>query len=103
MKIRKTINEKLDYGTISSEKNAFMANCISALIRDEWEAIDGYMMTIQDMTRNKAPQAAIEILQSIMAEEHAHVGELQKALALINPDSEHQIEHGEQEAEEIIK
>jgi hypothetical protein len=37
-----------------------------------------------------------------MAEEHAHVGELHKVLALVNPDSEEQIEHGKEEAEEII-
>lgn len=104
MKIRKTIIEssELNPGKVVSSKDAAFINKITALIRDEWEAIDGYQNTIQAMKDAKMSQKAIEVLQSIMAEEHAHVGELHKILTILNPDFEHQIEHGETEAEEIL-
>ena len=103
MKINKLTESELNPGKVLSEKNAAFADMLSTLIIDEWEAINGYQGVIQSMKKEKMSQKAIDILQSIMAEEHAHVGELHKVLALINPDSEDQIEHGKEEAEELIK
>jgi rubrerythrin len=103
MKINKLTESEVASGKVLSEKNAAFADSISLLIIDEWEAINGYQGVIQSMKNMKMPKKAIDILQSIMAEEHAHVGELHKVLALVNPDSEDQIEHGKEEAEEIIK
>lgn len=103
MRIKKLNESELNSGKVISEKNAAFADMLSTLIIDEWEAINGYQGVIQSMKSMKMPQKAIDILQSIMAEEHAHVGELHKVLALINPDSETQIEHGKEEAEEILK
>ena len=103
MKIKKLTESEVTPGKVLSEKSAALADMVSLLIIDEWEAINGYQGVIQIMKKEKMSQKAIDILQSIMAEEHAHVGELHKVLALINPDSEEQIEHGKEEAEEIIK
>jgi len=103
MKINKLTESELNPGKVLSEKNAAVADMLSTLIIDEWEAINGYQGIIQSMKNMKMSQKAIDILQSIMAEEHAHVGELHKVLALINPDSEAQIDHGKEEAEELIK
>jgi rubrerythrin len=103
MKITKLTESELTSGKVLSEKNAAFADMLSTLIIDEWEAINGYQGVIQSMKSMKMPQKAIDILQAIMAEEHAHVGELHKVLALVNPDSEDQIAHGKEEAEEIIK
>lgn len=103
MKINKLIESELEPGKVLSEKNAAFADMLNTLIIDEWEAINGYQSVIQSMKSMKKSKKAIDILQSIMAEEHAHVGELHKVLALVNPDSEEQIEHGKEEAEEIIK
>ena len=103
MKINKLTESEVPSGKVLSEKNAAFADMISTLIIDEWEAINGYQSVIQSMKSMKMPKEAIEILQSIMAEEHAHVGELHKVLALVNPDSEGQIKHGKEEAEELIK
>ena len=102
MKIKKLNESELNPGKVLAEKEACFADQLSTLIIDEWEAISGYQNVIQSMKSMKMPKEAIDILQTIMAEEHAHVGELHKILALINPDSEHQIEHGKEEAEEII-
>ena len=103
MKINKLTELELSPGKVLSEKNAAFADSLSLLIIDEWEAVNGYQGVIQAMKKEKIPKEAIDILQSIMAEEHAHVGELHKVLAMVNPDSEAQIEHGREEAEEIIK
>ena len=103
MRIKKLSESELTPGKILSNENAAFADSLGLLIIDEWEAISGYQGVIQTMKDMQMPQEAIEILQSIMAEEHAHVGELHKVLAMINPDSEVQIEQGKQEAEELIK
>lgn len=103
MKINKLTELELNPGKVLSEKNAAFADMLSTLIIDEWEAINGYQGVIQSMKNMKMPKKAINILQSIMAEEHAHVGELHKVLAIVNPDSENQIEYGKAEVEEIIK
>lgn len=103
MKIKKLNESELASGKVLSEKNAAFADMLSSLIIDEWEAINGYQSVIQNMKAMKMPKEAVDILQSIMAEEHTHVGELHKVLALVNPDSEDQIEYGKEEAEEIIK
>jgi rubrerythrin len=103
MKINKLTESELNPGKVLSEKNAAFADMLSTLIIDEWEAINGYQGVIQSMKSMKMSKEAIDILQSIMAEEHAHVGELHKVLALINPDSEAQIDHGKKEAGELIK
>ena len=103
MKINKLIESEVASGKVLSEKNAAFADMLSTLIIDEWEAINGYQGVIQSMKKMKVSQKAIDILQSIMAEEHAHVGELHKVLALVNPDSEVQIAHGKEEAEKITK
>lgn len=104
MKINKLREStELDPGKVLSEKSAAIADSINNLIIDEWEAIKGYQSVIQSLKLEKVSKEAIDVLQSIMAEEHAHVGELHKVLALFNPESETQIEHGREEAEEIIK
>jgi rubrerythrin len=103
MKIKKLTESELNPGKVLSEKNAAFADMLSTLIIDEWEAINGYQSVIQSMKAMKMPKKAIDTLQAIMAEEHAHVGELHKVLALVNPDSEEQIAHGKEEAEEILK
>ena len=103
MRITKLTESELAPGKVLSEKNAAFADMLSLLIIDEWEAINGYQGVIQSMKKDGMPKKAIDILQSIMAEEHAHVGELHKVLALVNPDSEAQIDHGKTEAEEITK
>ena len=90
-----------------------VANMLNALIRDEWEAIDGYNSTISSyraMIDNEYPEAdksidysaLIKILEDISAEENNHVGMLQKALSLVSPNVS-EIKDGEKEAENTIE
>jgi rubrerythrin len=104
----KTVGEEFNkepasYSAAISAEDAALIESINLLIIDEWEAINGYKNVIQSMKSAKMPNSAINILHSIMAEEYAHVGELQKVLAIINPEFELHIESGKQEAEEIVK
>lgn len=87
-----------------------VAGSINSLIRDEWEAIDGYNSTISTIRYMKDSGDAdpsidydgiIKILEDIANEENLHVGQLQKALETISPNAA-SIGEGEQEAEEQL-
>lgn len=96
----------------SPETDAAMgiANTLNALIRDEWEAIDGYnssISTYRAMQEDKETagsidfDALIKILEDIAQEEMNHVGMLQKAMETVSPNAE-EIKGGEEEAEETL-
>lgn len=89
-----------------------VANMLNALIRDEWEAIDGYNSTIGTIMSMKDADwegadktidydAISNILADISAEENNHVGMLQKALESVSPNVS-EIKSGEEEAEHVI-
>ena len=73
---------------------------LSNLIKDEWEAIDGYNSAIQTLADLKKDDA-ITILQDIVKEENVHVGQLEQLLKTFSVDA-HDIDKGEQEAEEQL-
>ena len=96
----------------SPETNDAMgiAATLNSLIRDEWEAIDGYNSSIstyramqedgvEDSTIDFG--ALIKILEDIAQEEMNHVGMLQKAMETVSPNAE-EIKGGEEEAEETL-
>ena len=60
-------------------KDTGVANTLSALIQDEWQAIDGYNKAIENFT-NLDMENIAEVLKDIVAEENIHVGQLQAAL-----------------------
>lgn len=88
-----------------------LANMFNALIRDEWEAIDGYngtistireiMMSPEYESNSIDYEGIIKILEDITNEENLHVGQLQKALETISPNAE-SIQTGEEEASEQL-
>ena len=73
-----------------------MAETINSLIRDEWEAIDGYNSAIV-MARNFGEEDVAESLTHIQNEENKHVGELQELLKRFTPSAD-KIEDGTKEA-----
>lgn len=87
-----------------------IASSLNALIRDEWEAIEGYnnasnlLKTMRDYdTELKIDvDGIIKILADIANEENLHVGQLQKALEMVSPNAE-SIKDGAEEAEEQIE
>lgn len=96
----------------SPETDAAMgiATTLNSLIRDEWEAIDGYNSSISTYRAMKEDSetsgsidfdALIKILEDIAQEEMNHVGMLQKAMETVSPNAE-EIKGGEEEAEETL-
>ena len=73
-----------------------MASTINALIRDEWEAIEGYNSAIL-VARECGMSDICEVLTGIQNEENKHVGELQRCLELVT-DSATLIQDGQKEA-----
>lgn len=87
-----------------------IASSLNALIRDEWEAIEGYnnasnllkTMKEYDTELKIDVDGIIKILADIANEENLHVGQLQKALEMVSPNAE-SIKDGAEEAEEQIE
>ena len=60
-------------------------NMVQFLIKDEWDAIEGYNNTIQTLKDIGGYDDLCGVLQEISNEELVHVGQLQKALEFVNP------------------
>lgn len=81
-------------------KDTGVANTLSALIQDEWQAIDEYNKAIENFT-NLDMENIAEVLKDIVAEENIHVGQLQAALQTIATNAG-EIAVGEKEAAEQL-
>lgn len=75
-------------------------NMIQFLIKDEWDAIEGYNNAIQTLKGMGNYDDLCSVLQEISNEELIHVGQLQKALSFVNPVVGEKIVDGESEATE---
>lgn len=78
-----------------------IANTLSALIRDEFEAIEGYNSALATIKAIGGYEDIVKVITDIVAEENTHVGQLQKALETVSPNAS-QIAIGAVEAEEQI-
>ena len=120
IQLRDSIVDKKDYklqedyvgdmpNAPDTEVKSGVATLINSLIADELEAIDGYNGAIQTLRYQNqdgnldgtTTNTIIEILTNIAGEENIHIGQLQKAQELVNPQVE-LIKEGEKEAEEVI-
>jgi rubrerythrin len=84
--------------TATPEENGIQ-NMLQFLIKDEWDAIEGYNNTIQTLKDMGGYDDLCGVLQEISNEELVHVGQLQKALEFVNPVTA-KIKEGETEATE---
>lgn len=82
--------------TMTPEANGIQ-NMLQFLIKDEWDAIEGYNNTIQTLKNLGGYDELCGMLQEISNEELVHVGQLQKAAESVNP-SVYKIKEGEVEA-----
>jgi hypothetical protein len=97
--------EKIPEGP-QGEVNTGIALSLSNLIKDEWEAIDGYnSVIITVMQDDKVPQGLKKnvkaVLTEIVGEENLHVGQLEELLKYVSPNAE-LINKGQEEAKEQI-
>lgn len=84
--------------TTTPEQNG-VQDMMQFLIKDEWDAIEGYNNTIQTLKDIGGYEDLCGVLQEISNEELVHVGQLQKALEFVNPVVA-KIKEGETEATE---
>lgn len=97
----KDLEESLDTDTAPAEDiNAGMSSVISSLIKDEYEAIDGYNSAIATALAEGHTDVA-NVLVEIQAEENVHVGQLQEVMKMFDPNAD-KIEDGVAEAEEQL-
>ena len=80
---------------------AGMSAILNSLIRDEWEAIDGYNSAII-AAKDSGLDDIAQVLTHIQNEENKHVGELQECLKQITNSAE-QIGVGEDEASQELR
>lgn len=91
--------EVMEEPTIQEQNNAVATMLIDA-INGEWETIDLYNNIIVNLD-NTRDADIIAVIQDIVDEENIHVGQLQRALAMVSPQTD-KIADGEQEAEEQL-
>ena len=79
------------------------SNLLIDAINGEWDTIALYNSIIANLSleKDKKYDAIIKVLQDITNEENVHVGQLQKALELLSPNTT-SIADGEKEAQEQI-
>ena len=100
-----TINEDLGEeqgseiisASVTSGPTAGIATVLNALIKDEWEAIQGYNDAIVAAELENFHDIA-KVLKDIVNEENLHVGQLEQCMKQVSPNAD-AINQGEQEAE----
>ena len=75
-----------------------VSQILSSLVQDEWQAIDAYKSAIATLTALGGHEAEIGVLEDIVAEEMAHVGQIEACAAGSAPEAS-EIESGKAEAE----
>lgn len=96
--------EPIVVGTQSEPTKQEQNNAVSAMLIDaingEWDTIDLYNNIIVNLD-GTCDADIIAVIQDIVDEENIHVGQLQRALAMVSPQT-NKIADGEQEAEEQL-
>ena len=78
-----------------------MGNLISQMIRSEWDSVDLYnsmLLTLQEQHQDELAG----ILSTIITDHYANIGQLEKALQILNSQAQN-IELGKEEAEEVLE
>lgn len=94
------LNLKESFEGEKGTTNNSVANRLITAINDEWKTIDLYNSIISELSMIDGDdyKKMITVIEDIVNEENVHVGQLQKALELISPDTA-DIAKGEKEAE----
>ena len=103
--LEETLNEALedqitDAQPIETGAAVGMAAIISDLIKDEYEAIDGYNSAIATAEAEGFGDM-VRVLTEIQAEENLHIGQLQTLMNMVDPNA-HLVDDGQQEGIEQL-
>lgn len=93
---------KKDSVNLTSALSDAMKGIISALIKDEWDAYDGYTSSIATFESEGITDEAINVLKDIANEELIHIGQLQKLLGVADVEIPKKIEDGSDEAKDQL-
>ena len=78
-------------------------NKISFLIKDEYEAVEGYNNIISEFKGQEDKEQVIDVLKHIAEEEKVHIGQLQELMRTLDPHYEESTAEGKEEAEIQLK
>lgn len=95
-------NESLIEDLEIDNQNSGISSWINNLIKDEWEAVDGYKMTLmqlENLENKDSYENIMNNLNDILEEEMVHIGQLQAVLKDVEPAADF-IDTGKVEAEE---
>ena len=95
-----SLKENLNEDVNSINTNPGLASVVNNLIKDEWEAVQGYNDAITNF-ESEGHDGEVKVLQDILAEENIHIGQLETILKQVDGSAVN-IESGEQEAEEQL-
>ena len=87
---------------LTSSLSDALKGVISALIKDEWDAYDGYTSSIATFESEGINSDAINVLKDIANEELIHIGQLQKLLGVADVEIPKKIEDGSEEAKDQL-
>ena len=98
--LNESLGEVTDAQPIETGPAVGMATVISDLIKDEYEAIDGYNSAIAT-AEAEGFEDMVKVLTEIQAEENLHIGQLQTLMNTIDPNA-HLVDDGRQEGIEQL-
>lgn len=98
--LNESLGEVTDAQPIETGAEVGMASVISDLIKDEYEAIDGYNSAIAT-AEAEGFEDMVRVLTEIQAEENLHIGQLQSIMNTIDPNA-HLVDDGQAEGIEQL-
>lgn len=87
----------------NKDKQFMIANLINGLVKDEWDAVEGYNSAIATLSDFEEFEGIISNLEDIRDEEYVHIGQLQSCLSILNGDPVEQIDDGSEEGFEKLE
>lgn len=90
---------------MNEEKDFTVASLINSLVKDEWEAVEGYNSAIATLSdfEGEAVAGIIANLEDIRDEEYVHIGQLQSCLSTLTENPIEQIDDGAEEGLEKLE
>lgn len=93
--------EDADENIVSEQQDVFQtSNLLTSMIKSEWDCVDLFssiLISIEDQHKNLVS----DIIENIISDHYIHIGQLEKALQLVNTNADG-IEDGKEDAEDII-
>ena len=87
----------------NKEKEYLISNMINTLIKDEWDAVEGYNSAIATLSDYDDEDNILSVLEDIRDEEYIHIGQLESCLSVLAGNPTEQIDDGSEEGFEQLE